>query len=163
MRNGIGLHTIRLTKRKLADFAAYPHSLSTRRKVGAAAVISTAVLSCGGLLAVFDAQAKDNTANANNKTLNSSIKASAQTEPVPASLPAATNSSSLDVNLHSTHISSGDNASNSSSTSLTVNGQAVPVDQSGNVNQHFTSSDGSSNVNISIHNSSSVSGGSESM
>jgi hypothetical protein len=31
------------------------------------------------------------------------------------------------------------------------------------VNQHFSSSDGSSNVNISVHNSSSVSGGSESM
>lgn len=66
-----------------------------------------------------------------------------------------TNNSSVNIKLNSTSTSSS--AGSSSSSDLTVNGQHVSTD-GGNVDEHYTSSDGSTNVNISVHNNSSIGG-----
>lgn len=72
---------------------------------------------------------------------------------------------SLDVKLDSSSSSSSNGSSgstkNESSTTVTVNGESVPVDQSGSVHKTFTSDDGHSSVNISIENHSSTSGDSQ--
>ena len=65
------------------------------------------------------------------------------------------NSSSVNIKLNSS--SSSNSAGSTSSSDLTVNGQKVPTN-SGNVDYHYSSSDGSTNVNISSNNSSSTGG-----
>lgn len=65
--------------------------------------------------------------------------------------------SDLNVKLKSRSHTSGSQSTNSSSTSLTLNGQDIPV-SGGNIEKHFTSDDGNSTVDISIQNNSSTEG-----
>ena len=66
--------------------------------------------------------------------------------------------SDIDINLKSSsRTSTGGSSHTSSSTSLRVNGQDIPV-EGGNVQRHIVSDDGDTTIDISIQNSSSAGG-----
>lgn len=67
-------------------------------------------------------------------------------------------SSSLDIKLHSSSESSASDAPHPdhSGTSLEVNGQQVTLPASGSLNKRIKSSDGTTNLNISVKNSNSA-------
>jgi hypothetical protein len=70
----------------------------------------------------------------------------------------ATNNN-VNIDFKSSSYVSSDPDNNSSSASLRVNGQNVPVNDPGNVNQHYESSDGNTTVDLNINSSSTAGGG----
>lgn len=126
--------------------------LNKSQAVKKMAILSVALAVAGFVMAAI-----------NHSTTNANIDSRAKPAATPAtgSTEAVKNidASNLKVDVQSSSTSSSDTSQNKSSTTVTVNGQSVPVDQSGSVHKTFTSSDGSSSVNISIDNQSSTSSG----